>query len=184
MVMVSGGPGSRRRARMLRRRRPSGRPRRAPRRRPPRPRPGHRSAPRSRCRPFDGRRGARRGLAAHALERRRQQPGLKRGAIPERARLAGQHRRIVPGVVHGLAAAEDAAVLADDAAILAQLDAIGPRDRYGPGSRPAGRRRSPRPSPCCCRTGPRRGCGDPAPHKVQVLETVAGTAWKPLNGPA
>jgi thiamine monophosphate kinase len=69
-------------------------------------------------------------LAAHPLERRRQQPGLERGAIPERARFARQHRHIVPGIVHGLAAAEDAAVLADDAAILA-------RTAWKPSNRPA-----------------------------------------------
>jgi hypothetical protein len=37
---------------------------------------------------------------------------------------AGEHRHVVPGVVHRLAAAEDATVSADDAAIMVQLDPV------------------------------------------------------------
>jgi hypothetical protein len=59
-------------------------------------------------------------------------------------------------------------MLADDAAILAQLDAIG----VGPDlDWPANGTRRDRVFVVAKRTR-------------QVLETVAGTAWKPSNGPA
>jgi hypothetical protein len=38
------------------------------------------------------------------------------------ARPAGEHRHVVPAIVHRLAAAGDATVSADDAAIMVQLD--------------------------------------------------------------
>jgi transposase-like protein len=41
------------------------------------------------------------------IDKSRQHPVLERRAVPERARLACQHRHIVPRIVHGLAAAED-----------------------------------------------------------------------------
>jgi hypothetical protein len=40
------------------------------------------------------------------------------------ARPAGEHRHVVLGIVHRLAAAGDATVSADDAAIMVQLDPV------------------------------------------------------------
>ena len=64
-------------------------------------------------------------LAADPVERGRQHPVLERRAVPQRPRLAGQHRHVVPGIEDRLVAAEAAAMLADEPALLAQLDPIG-----------------------------------------------------------
>src|SRR5215210_4591545 len=47
-----------------------------------------------------------------------------RSAIPERAGLAGQHGHVVPGIEHGLIAAEGAKMIGDDAAVLTDLDSV------------------------------------------------------------
>jgi hypothetical protein len=70
----------------------------------------------------------------------------------------------MPGIIDCLAAAEAGAMLADDCAILADHNAIGPRvralagpeDRRRPGSRPAGRRHARRARICCYRSVPGR----------------------------
>ena len=49
-------------------------------------------------------------LPAHPLDRGRQLPVLEWRAIPEGARLAGEHRNVMPGGVDGLAPAEGSAV--------------------------------------------------------------------------
>ncbi len=50
--------------------------------------------------------------APDALDRRGEDPVLERRAVAQRPRLARQHWHVVPGVVHGLAAAEGAVMLA------------------------------------------------------------------------
>ena len=64
-------------------------------------------------------------LAAHTLESGGQDPVLERRTVPQRARLAGQNRHIVPGIEHRLVAPEATAVIADDPTVLTQLDPIG-----------------------------------------------------------
>src|SRR5207244_12315624 len=64
-------------------------------------------------------------LTPHALQAGRQEPVLERRAIPERARLPGEHRHVMPRVVDRLAAAEAAAMFAGDYSVLADDDAIG-----------------------------------------------------------
>ena len=61
----------------------------------------------------------------HPLQVCRQQPVLERRAVPQRPRLAGQHRNIMPGIVEATAAAKAADVLADTHPVLANDDAIG-----------------------------------------------------------
>ena len=116
-------------------------------------------------------------LATHPLERRRQQPGLERGAVPERAGLASEHRHVVPGVVHGLAAPEDSAVLTDDAAVLAQLDAVG----VGPDlDRPAHGARRDRVFVVV--ESDEAGLGDGGGHRVEAVERSGiGHQARPLG---
>ena len=40
-------------------------------------------------------------FAAHTFQRRWQNPVLERRAVPERSRLPGQHRHVMPGIVDG-----------------------------------------------------------------------------------
>ena len=91
-------------------------------------------------------------LAPHPLQRRRQHPVLERRAVAQSARLAGQNRHIMPGIVDRLAAAVAARMLGHDAPVLADHD----RDRRRRGFRPGGRPRWRSPSICCCRTAPGR----------------------------
>jgi hypothetical protein len=64
-------------------------------------------------------------LTPQALQAGRQEPVLEGGAVPQCARLPGEHRDVMPGIVDRLAAAETAVMLADDCAILADHNAIG-----------------------------------------------------------
>lgn len=64
-------------------------------------------------------------LAAHLFHCRRQDPAKERRAVAQSARLAGQHRHVVPGIVDDLVAAEAAGMLADDHAVLADNDPVG-----------------------------------------------------------
>ena len=66
-------------------------------------------------------------LAADAIDRLRQHPVLERRAVAQRTGLAGEDRHVVPGIADGGAAAEDAAMLGDDAAVLADHHAVGIR---------------------------------------------------------
>src|SRR6478609_2244909 len=73
-------------------------------------------------------------LASHALQRRRQHPVLEGRTVAQRARLASQDRHVMPWIVNRLAPAIAAAMLCDDAPVLADDDPIGPR--VGPQARP------------------------------------------------
>ncbi|KXW84202.1 hypothetical protein AUT27_15060 [Enterococcus faecium] len=64
-------------------------------------------------------------LASNPVEGGGQHPVLERCAVPERARFAGEHRDVVPGIEHGLIPAEGTRVLGDDAPVLPDLDALG-----------------------------------------------------------
>ena len=64
-------------------------------------------------------------LAPDALERSGQVSVRERRPVPQSARLAGEHRHVVPGIVDRLAAAKGPPVLADDPPVLADLDALG-----------------------------------------------------------
>lgn len=64
-------------------------------------------------------------LAPDPRQTCRQHPVFERGAITEGSGLAGEHRHIVPRIVDRLATAKRAGVLADDLAVLADLDALG-----------------------------------------------------------
>src|ERR1700722_15743155 len=64
-------------------------------------------------------------LAPHLLQRCRQHPILERGAVAQSARLAGENRNVVPGIIDRLAPAKAAAMLGDDAPILSNDDAFG-----------------------------------------------------------
>ena len=61
---------------------------------------------------------------ADPLQPGRQHPILEWRAVPQRARLAGENRHVVPGVEHRLVAPEAAWMLADDTPGLAQLDPV------------------------------------------------------------
>ena len=63
-------------------------------------------------------------LAPHPLEGRRQDPLLEWRPIAQRAGFARQNRHVMPGIVNRLAAAIAAGMLADDAPVLANDDAI------------------------------------------------------------
>src|SRR3954466_13458281 len=52
------------------------------------------------------------------------EPVLERGAVAQGAGLPGEHRHVMPGIIDCLAAAEAAAMLADDCALLADHNAI------------------------------------------------------------
>jgi len=56
---------------------------------------------------------------------------LERCAVPECPWFAGQHRHVVPRIEDGLVTAEDPAMLADSAAVLAEFDAVGPDRELG-----------------------------------------------------
>ena len=64
-------------------------------------------------------------LTPHALQAGRQQPVLERRAIPQRARLSGKHRHVMPRIVDCRAPPEATAMLADNRAVLADHKAIG-----------------------------------------------------------
>ena len=61
-------------------------------------------------------------LAADRGQSGRQHPVTEGSAVAQGARFARQHRHIVPGVVDGLAATEDAAMLPDDPEVTGGLD--------------------------------------------------------------
>ena len=63
--------------------------------------------------------------SSHPFQGGRQRPVLERRAVPQRTRLARQHRHVMPGVVDRLVTTEPARVLADDLAVLADDDAVG-----------------------------------------------------------
>src|ERR1700756_1817478 len=68
---------------------------------------------------------------------RRQIPVAERVAVPERPRLACQHRQVMPGIVGGLAATKAAAVLRDNLAVAPDDDALGVNPHlYGAPRRP------------------------------------------------
>src|SRR6267142_1308507 len=60
-----------------------------------------------------------------ALQAGRQRPILKWRSVAQRAGLPGEHRHVMPGIIDRLAAAETAAMLADNRALLAYHDAVG-----------------------------------------------------------
>jgi hypothetical protein len=92
-------------------------------------------------------------------------PVLARRSFPERAGLARQNGHVVPGVEHGLAAAEAARVIADDPAVLSKLDPVGvSADLYGTADRAAATEYLLL-----------------SKRTRQVLDTDAGTAWKQSN---
>src|SRR5437879_10118514 len=64
-------------------------------------------------------------LTPYALQAGRQEPVLEGSAVTQCAGLPGEHRHVMPRIVDRLAAAEAAAMLADDCAILADHDTIG-----------------------------------------------------------
>ena len=64
-------------------------------------------------------------LTPHAPQAGRQKPVLEGGTVTPCAGLSGEHRHVMPWVIGRLAAAEAAAMLADDRAILADHNAIG-----------------------------------------------------------
>lgn len=66
-------------------------------------------------------------LALHAPHRRRQFAVLERSPVPQRARLSGEHRHAMQRVADVLAATEGTGVLADNLAVLPDLDALGVR---------------------------------------------------------
>src|SRR5215831_17972282 len=68
---------------------------------------------------------AARQLGADLLEGSRQRPIFERRAVPERARLARQHRHVVPGIIRNLVASKPPCVLANDDAVLLDHNAIG-----------------------------------------------------------
>src|SRR6202047_1608049 len=61
----------------------------------------------------------------HALQAGRQQPSLEGGSVAQCAGLSGEHRHVMPGIVNCRAAAKAAPMFADDRAVLADHDAIG-----------------------------------------------------------
>jgi hypothetical protein len=63
--------------------------------------------------------------AAHPLQMSRQHPVFEGRAVSERARLSGQHRDVMPGVVDRLITSETARMLGDDRAVLADHDTLG-----------------------------------------------------------
>jgi len=64
-------------------------------------------------------------FAPHPFHRRWQHPVLKWRTVAQGARLAGQHRHVMPRVIDGLTAAERAGMFGDDPAFLADHDAVG-----------------------------------------------------------
>src|SRR5690606_26616996 len=64
-------------------------------------------------------------LAAYLLHGRRQDPSPERRAVAQAARLARQHRHVVPGIVDHLAAPERTGMIADDYTVLADDDPVG-----------------------------------------------------------
>src|SRR5262249_24771450 len=68
---------------------------------------------------------AARQLGADLVEGSRQGPIFEWSAVPERARLARQHRHVVPGIIRNLVAPEPPRVLANDNAVLLNHNAIG-----------------------------------------------------------
>jgi len=102
-------------------------------------------------------------LAPDPFHPRRQHPVLERRAVPERPRLPGQDRHVMPGIVNRLAAAEAAAMLRDLPSVLADDDALGIGMNFD-------------------------GAADEylllSNRTRQVFDTEAGTAWKPSNRPA
>ena len=74
----------------------------------------------------------------HPLQRGRQDPVSERCTITQRARLAGQHRHVMPRIIDRLAPAVAAAMFCDDNPVLANDDPVGvgmdldrPTDRSG-----------------------------------------------------
>src|SRR5262249_61210626 len=63
--------------------------------------------------------------APGALKADRQRPILKWRSVAQRAGLPGEHRHVMPGIIERRAAAETAAMLADNRALLAYHDAVG-----------------------------------------------------------
>ena len=63
-------------------------------------------------------------LTPHTLQAGRQEPVLEGGAITQGAGLPGEHRHVMPGIIDRLAAAEPAAMLANDCTLLADQNTI------------------------------------------------------------
>lgn len=88
---------------------------------------------------------------------------LERRAVAQSARLAGQHRHVVPGIVDDLVATEPAGMLAHDYAVLADNDPVS--------------------------TGQPTALDSTEylllwKRTVHVLDTDAGMQWKPSKRPA
>ena len=116
-------------------------------------------------------------LAAHPLQAGRQHPVLERRAVPQRPGLAGQHRHVVPGIVDRLVAAEAAAMLADDPAVLAELDPIGIGTDL---DRAADRARGDRVAVVV--EAHQAGLGDRRRHRVEAVEAAGiGHQARPLR---
>ncbi len=106
-------------------------------------------------------------LAPHASDRDRQIPFLEWRAVAKGAGFAGQYGDVMQRIVDGPAAAEGAIVAPHDPAILPAFQSAGTGAEL---DRTAGRA-----STGYLLLSKRAG---------QVLDTDAGTAWKPSNGPA
>src|SRR4051812_32020906 len=64
-------------------------------------------------------------LAPYTFDRSRKNPVLEGSAVAQGAGLACQHRHVMPGIVDGIAAAERASMLGNDASVLADHNAVG-----------------------------------------------------------
>ena len=115
-------------------------------------------------------------LAPDPVDAGGQHPVLEGRAIPQGAGLAGQHRHVVPGIEDRLVAPEAAGMLADDPAVLAQLDPIG----IGPDlDRPADGTGRDRVSVVV--EAHQAGLGDRGRHRVEAVEAAGiGNQARPL----
>ena len=64
-------------------------------------------------------------LAPYTFDRSRKHPVLEGSAVAQRSGFASQHRHVMPGIVDGIAAAERASMLGNDASVLADHNAVG-----------------------------------------------------------
>ena len=63
-------------------------------------------------------------LAPYTFNRRGQYPVLEGSAVAQGTGFASQHRHVMPGIVDGIAAAERASMLGNDASVLADHNAV------------------------------------------------------------
>jgi hypothetical protein len=64
-------------------------------------------------------------LAPYTFDRSRKHPVLEGSAVAQGTGFASQYRHVMPGIVDGIAAAERASMLGNDASVLADHDAVG-----------------------------------------------------------